>query len=303
MEIRLGTITRLEKEFKIDFHDQLSLETYKKFQEASREIEDLYANRRLLEIVMLNFQELHEFIEPAFRELITQGSTMSGAKRKNGDKFTVRINRLFLNYLSSVRTFQDHSQLGIDRKFGKDSTVYEKYKSILGVFYDQSFAYRFFNKLRNYAQHCGLPLEDFGYTLQRNQKDGGAQAQFHFVFDRDSLLKAYDGWGKKVREDLQTKEKHFEVWPLVHEMTHNIIQIGINIEILNKDRLMHSINFIEKLAKNFRGENIEVCIFKNITTDNDGKVVNFEIDQMPFETMEILMNSKPSILETKQNFS
>lgn len=297
MEIRLGTITRLDKESKIDFDEFLSAETYERFREASREIEDLYANRRLLEIVMLNHQEFYAFIEPAFKELVSQGSTMSGLKRQNGDRFTIGINRLFLNYLGSIRTFLDHSQLGMNRKYGKDSPVFKEYKDILGIFYDQSFAYRFFYKLRNYSQHCGLPLQGFGYTLQNDRDNGGVQAKLHFNFDRDSLLSAYDdGWGEKVKEDLKAKDKEFEVWPLVYEMTHNIVQIGISIERMNKERLMESINFIENLTKHLRGENVEVCIFSNIRTGEDGKVVNFEIDQMPFETMEVLMNSKPSIV-------
>ena len=73
----------------------------------------------------------------------------------------VDLSRRLLNYLSAVRMFTDQSESTIKREFGSSSERFQRYKEYESELYDSSFAYRFLYKLRNYAQHLGLPLDSW----------------------------------------------------------------------------------------------------------------------------------------------
>jgi len=88
--------------------------------------------------------------------------------------FDVYQPRVFLNYkvlsfLTSTRVYLDqHPQL-MPKCVPEDADLSERVGGFISEQYDQHFEYRFMEALRNYAQHCGLPIHSFSHGGMLNE--------------------------------------------------------------------------------------------------------------------------------------
>ena len=70
------------------------------------------------------------------------------------------LRRILLNWLNSIRLFDDHNRARIVRMYGDPSRELDAYKLARSEIYDEIPSYRFMFELRNYAQHCGeVPVQ------------------------------------------------------------------------------------------------------------------------------------------------
>jgi hypothetical protein len=106
-----------------------------------------------------------------------------------------------LNVLSSVRTFLDHTETAYKRRYGKTSPELSRFKKACSDAYDSSFSYRFTSKLRNYAQHCGLPIQEVRFESQLTDRATMSVAhRLAMLSYRDRLLAGFHGWGQVAKE-------------------------------------------------------------------------------------------------------
>jgi len=120
------------------------------------------------------------------------------------DGITLQLNRLISNYLSSIRLFLDHSEYALHQKYGKNSLQLKEFKKTCSNVYDNNFSYRFLSKLRNYVQHCGMPIGHININSKVvNVNPTKSNHQLELQFDRDSLLKNFE-W-----KNLNLKLKNF----------------------------------------------------------------------------------------------
>jgi hypothetical protein len=135
----------------------------------------------------------------------------------------VRVNAALLNFLGAMRTFLDHTETRLKRRYGNESIEVSTFKANASRAYDNSFAYRFLYKLRNFAQHCGMPM---GY-IQANATITDPQSKttenrIDFLIDRDQILRAFDQWSAPLREEIVAQPDRFHVAPLVNEMMEHL---------------------------------------------------------------------------------
>ena len=95
-----------------------------------------------------------------------------------------------------------------------------EFKKITNKAFDTSFAYRFLYKLRNYAQHCGSPIEGIVVKRVPNEPD---KVEVKLFFRTKTLLTEFK-WGSIIRRELFNKEEII-VNPLVTEMTKKVGEI------------------------------------------------------------------------------
>jgi len=107
-----------------------------------------------------NFQKTVDFHNGDFRDFIENMTEPIKTDKNEYTHIKIEINRILLNYLSSFRMLIDHSERLIKKRFGKDSKDFLKFKKTLKNIYDNHFEYRFIYKLRNFCQHCGIPVTD-----------------------------------------------------------------------------------------------------------------------------------------------
>jgi hypothetical protein len=137
------------------------------------------------------------------------------------------MNRLLLNYLSSFRTFTDHLETRYKKLQRQGYSYLADYKKITAACYDGNFPYRFFNKLRNYIQHCGLPLH-FMNIKEDVDQNGSVITSISICLKRDDLISDYDGW-VKVKSDLRSQPEYMELLPYLTGLRSQIRLINLVI--------------------------------------------------------------------------
>ncbi|MBA2612371.1 MAG: hypothetical protein H0U95_10395 [Bacteroidetes bacterium] len=286
MEIRLGTIKNEKTSPSIDLGEELSYEQHQTFLDSIKEIHDLESNKRLFEITFLNKNDFVDTFNRDVKDMISSSWILVGDRQKYY-KHHLNFNRLFLNYLSSIKSFIDHNETHIKRKFGEISPEANEFKEITHYYFETFFCYRFFYKLRNYSQHCGLPLKDFNLSTKRNP-DGSYIAKSEMTFDSNELLKNYNEWGSILKPELKKINGKFPLAPLVDEMTSVLIGFWQAVDTLNSKNVCKAAKFIKNNTDHLRAANTDICIFTNFEKNPDGSLVNFEKLIIPFDIIDDL---------------
>lgn len=196
----------------------LSPQEFEAFETARREIDKYFRSRQLFATALLNHDEYVETDKKYVEDL----SVCPDIGMDYLDRMVFNLNRRILNFLSSVRTFLDHNETELNRSQRDSEMAF--FKELLKKNYDESFAYRFLYQLRNYVQHCGMPV---GNVLINAEKDssvsGGKRVTVSVVFDRDTLLNRFKDWNT-AKKSLLEMPAQFEVSPLLQEL---VVRLGI----------------------------------------------------------------------------
>lgn len=155
------------------------------------------------------------------------------------------MNRLLMNYLSSFRTYIDHLLTRYRRLQRQGCSHLEAFENIRKACHDGSFYYRFFWKLRNYVQHCGLPLGHINIA-ESPASDGSIKIDVTIGFERDNLLSDYKDWGN-VKTDLRRQPDKMELRPYLDEFRSQIQLIDLVVSSIEVSLAMGSWNFINGL--------------------------------------------------------
>lgn len=188
---------------------EISADEYESHQKILNEFSELRANENLFKTVYLNFEDFKN----------KTAEYLSKVPRINQDdieKSYIDMNRLALNLLSSIRTFLDHKETYLKRKFGHESKELLFFEQIKCHAFDNSFEYRFISKLRNYSQHCGLPIT-YPEIKSFEGLNSTTKHEFNLLFDRTTLVDNFN-WGKKVKADLEVQNDRFDVLPIFEKI-------------------------------------------------------------------------------------
>jgi len=163
-----------------------------------------------------SYCHLYEICEKNYQSILSYHFSIKDDFLSNQDKSYeylgeafYEITRLLLNYLSSFKTFYDHLETRYTKLERQGYSFYTDYKKITAACYDSSFSYRFFTKLRDYVQHCGLPLGEMIIYEQPNQ-DRNVDIHISTVLHRDSLLSSGFKW-KKLKAELHDQPEQMEL--------------------------------------------------------------------------------------------
>lgn len=128
-----------------------------------------------------------------------------------------------LNLLSSLKVFLEFSETYLKRKYGGNSTEFKAFKDSQARRFDESFSYRFCYKLRNYTQHCGLPVGELATsTAHRSSTD--RTTVLSLVLVRKELLETFD-WGKHVVSHLEKLPEKIDLLPHLMEFSKHVNEL------------------------------------------------------------------------------
>lgn len=207
---------------------------------------------------------LWEICEANYQSVLSHQATLRPGVASNRHRMqeymreTVQeMNRLLLNYLASFRTFVDHLETRYKRLEREGHPCLADFKKMTAACYDTSFPYRFFYRLRNYVQHCGMPIS-FMNTAEHPGPDGKATIDVSIGFDRDSLLGNYSEWSI-VKTDLQKQPQHMNLVPLLGEFRSrmqlvNLVALGLETSLAHDSfgTLYNLVNEVQKQYPNGR---------------------------------------------------
>ncbi len=233
-----------------------------------------------------------------YREYIGESDTYKAQSADNADRapsllggevLMLNMNRLIMNILSAVRSFLDLTDRNLQHRFGTESERYKTFKAATKDAFDNSFAYRFLYKLRNYVQHCGMPVGKLSFSMRYEDDTGQHATQtVDFAFSRDGLLSNYDSWGNKVKPELESLPDYFPIQPLISEMMQCLDKLQLSQTAANAPALIESLGWLDRmlLEASWRGGMPCICIREPLSeTEED---CNIQIDRFPLELMEML---------------
>jgi hypothetical protein len=203
----------------INLLTNLSLEEYEVYEDSTKELFELRSESDLFTIIEWNFREYASIID-MYVKAKAAGADEVFAERPQ----YLEINRQVQNFLASFRTYLDHHETRIKRRYGEESQQTRNWKSYCSDAYDGSFAYRFLYALRNYSQHCGLPISSIQMTDQLSPKDPTRRIVTLMVgVDRDHILQDFD-W-KRLRSEVESQPRIIDIHPLMEQLFEDLILI------------------------------------------------------------------------------
>ena len=253
---------------------QISTHEMQEISDALSKLGDFDNCCNLSEICNRNYKTLLSFYSQLETEY-TQNRDRVGEFIENT---VLEMNRLLLNYLASFRTFLDHFQTRYSRSPFKGKSYLTEFNKIRSDCFDSSFYYRFFYKLRNFVQHCGLPVQHVVINEIPNHLD------ISIGFDRNTLLENYSEWGP-VKKWLMQQPEQFEIIPSLEKLKDQIQLIDkvvttmeIAIAYDSYKRLVGLIN--EVAAKYPTGQPFIGRFTRRNTPEASLQMTNFPFHQM-----------------------
>jgi len=152
------------------------------------------------------------------RDLFANLDRFGGALRYvNQRALPVTFMNELLNWLVSTRFYLETERSFATTNYGIASEQLLKHVHATNDAFDQFPGYRFMYKLRDYAQHGGVPLS--GLTVQRSPS-GATELVPHVL--RQTLLASSFNWGGPVRAFITESDDAIPVLPLVDEATQGL---------------------------------------------------------------------------------
>ncbi|WP_284653056.1 hypothetical protein [Flavobacterium terrisoli] len=261
---------------------ELSEKEYLKYSKNISSLQRLENNEKLFKIVELNYFDFKTKIEKTIKNL------NNGTNSKEFENLYLDINRLILNILSSIRTYLDHSETRIKREYGSESEEFLLFKKETSKTYDENFSYRFLYKLRNYAQHCGLPAG----SLSTNANTTGASLKLTLI--KSNLLSNYNSWGITVKQELINKTEEFDIIPLIDDKFTLLEEINKNINELSYRHYKDEAQELMNLLWEAQGKNGTPCIIKTI---GSGGKLKLNINWFPYKPISKITGIQIDIIE------
>jgi hypothetical protein len=189
------------------------------YRRAVYHLKDFQSARMLLPMVQAALADFRAVMQSAEATV-----TNSGLLRDAAREIDFETNRRFLSFLSAVRTYLDHTGTRLKRQYG-DGEPFDSFKKACRSAHDGSFAYRFLYQLRNYSQHCGLPIGHVVVAASRPTPAGPNQKRVVLGFDASDLLaRGADTWGT-VRSELAAMPTVLDIEPILEEVALHLRQI------------------------------------------------------------------------------
>jgi len=276
---------------------KLKAAEYLKYKKAANHLFKFSADQQLYMIVRLNFEDFNNILKHYYEEYVKHPAIGF----PQAERMVLDINRHILNFLTAFRTFLDHSRTNIIRQYGRNSKKLKTYKHACSQVYDNNFSYRFISKLRNYAQHCGMPLGLL--KLQSKLIDLDSSNVQHFLtvkFDRDRLLRNFS-WGEKLEREIRRLDLTFDINPIIHEAMKCLEEIQLKLIAKDISDLIKSTEYIKQFIAETEKLTGVPCIFtmEDIKRTQKGKIAKFDlnIEWIPLHLVNVIMNFK-EITET-----
>lgn len=262
---------------------EISQDQYDKFGLDCKALKEVYTQFVVFKYLQLNLKEYSIFIErwekiPANKMQFTVGTNIH---------FILQANNLVLNVLIGFKFFLDNAESYLKRKYGKNSIQVENHIKLTREFFDNSFAYRFLIKLRNYYAHLGFPLEVIHFNIDFNKNSPEiSEHSCQLLLDTKMLLNEKELFGSIVTKDLEKITLDIDLIPLIAQLSGLIMKIQKNIYKIQKHEIDNAIENIEFFVGNKKTRTNEIKVYRDF--ERVGTKVSFKVFHVPMEIINEL---------------
>jgi|GEM_PF-3176491 len=256
---------------------------------ARSSLNQLVATERLFNIYNENMRIFRGLAQNTLGQFAAN-QKMSGTRM---NRIITMANCYLLNVLTSFRTYLDHSETMLKRALGAHSAEYLQFKAATSHEYDARFAYRFFYRLRNYSQHCGMPISHIQLEshVVSDGPDGAKTAEtMQMYLSPKTLLTDFDGWGALLQKDLNSKSRNVNVLSLLKDCERAMLRIHrtqrriMTAFCRPEARLLRS--FMERVRK---ARPMAVPCVGTISGSRDRSSARFSLQWFPVPEMRALL--------------
>lgn len=271
---------------------ELSDSEYKGYKKAERRLSRFWSDLHLFMIVRLNYDDLKNLLTRV-QDLVVKGKIAGEISL-----LQTNINRHILNYLSAVRTFLDHSETNLRSRYGTDSKKYRHFKDACSHAYDDNFSYRFLYKLRNYVQHCGMPIGSLVFETVTESKPGfimkrkRAYRVLRFEFNRDDFLRKSKSWGSQLAKEIRRLPVEFDINKHITEMMKCLEMVAFTLIEDDFRELMQSARYVQQLLTPIKDMSGIPCIRMKDQYEENGEEIHTFTDTefIPLPIVETVMS-------------
>ena len=164
---------------------ELSSEEQRKLEEYTKLTAQARSRFKLFTILQKNYREWWGYT----RSLLTPGDNLESDEM-------LELDRLMLNFLSSAKSVIDHFRQEWIQAFRKTEKE-ALFAAYIKKLEDGCWAFAFFQDLRNFTQHCGLPIGNY------SRNSNFSSVTLSISADSEWLIDHYSRWEKSQL----TKEK------------------------------------------------------------------------------------------------
>jgi hypothetical protein len=201
------------------------------------------SGQQLYFLVRGNYEAYFGILDEYYKAYVEDALTMDGPTL---DNILLTSNRHLLNLLSSFRTYIDHSTTTLSRKHGKNSERLQRFKLACQRCYENEFSYRFLYKMRNYAQHCGMPIGPL--EIESESTQDGIKHTFSAFVSKARLLADYNEWGSLLSKEISALPDNININEHVINLMRSLNYIRLVILDDDLTDLLKSAHFIKELV-------------------------------------------------------
>lgn len=173
----------------------------------------------------------------------------------------IQLNRIFLNLLSSFRSFIDHAETSIARQ---DAKLMTAFKSAQSAEYDSNDHYRLFWELRNFSQHCALPISGYKIDVVKSQNRLRFKTQLIPTIQSKHLLKNWDKWKPQVKQWLDSNSE-IPARELIYQVRECVLRIQASFLDRDKASVKEAHDFLTNFKSKFnlKERSVELYFIEN----------------------------------------
>jgi len=271
------------KSIKVTLNHKLSSEEHNAYKECFKDIAFHDQGLGLYFSVQHNMEDLLRAIVEFGRRYLDAGHMTS----ENMNASSISFARLILNLTSMFRSFLDHGNAAITRRYGAKSTELAEWKSKQSEQFDKSRAYRFMSQLRNYCQHVGMPPLNFSIS-QSLDKEG---ASIEMNFPRDELLSTYGNWQHHVKSDLKNGPEHLPLLTYLQDWSICFHSLADWIITLRRNAAYESAEMILNVRKKYGIDSEGVIAIAK--EPEAGEMLSLSLQNFPEDKALDIVQGKP----------
>jgi hypothetical protein len=245
-----------------------------------------------LHLVLENFKEWEVEILS-----LSQSSLLCSTICYNSMEHRQLFNRRLTNLLTSFRLYIDQTDHDVSTAFGNPSKELDSIKQFKNSLYDRHFGYRFLEELRNYVQHCAMPVQMIRYE---SDLAGDSKNYVRFSIKPKMAIDQMESPEKLKRtifEEVKSRGGLIDLRQPVREYVSCLILLHGELRKIFADKFresrnyyMEAVNQYSKIRGNdLRYTHLEAIDEHGVTTERIDLIVKF------LEDYDLLYRSNSSV--------
>jgi hypothetical protein len=194
------------------------------------------------------------------------------------------VNRRLRGFLTEMRSFLDHAETSLKHEYGKEAKEVTGFLKARSRIFDSSPSYRLVNKLRDYALHRNLAIQNMTYTSKLNKETEGPQSRLSFHLDKDELLQTNFTWTKHVRPYLEKLPARFKLDPHIQIAMYLLEQVNVALVAARLPKTKEAARYINELAESVREPGTPCVVFNapgRASEESEVQHIKPVIDEIP----------------------